>query len=125
MLNGEGEAEVIISLDRRSKEAMEKYWYVNVYQYYKERLPGWEESTNQKGEKLQVAGERVFLVRDDRVSRMLRCDVRICRSIVAYSDNLELYIVFDEKLRRNWLDLTEQVVQEVAYFEQSGRALGR
>lgn len=125
VLNGTGEAEVIISLDGRSKGEMERYWYSNVYQFHRGRLSGWKESTNQKGEKLEEAGERAFLIKKDRVLRMLRCGARICQATLSYSNNVQLYVVFDEKLRRNWLDLTEQLILDFAHFEKSGSALGR
>lgn len=103
VLNGAGEAEVIVTSDRRSKEAMEKYWYSNTYQYFGARQPGREESVTQDGESLVSAGAHAFLVKGDRVSRMLHCTGRICSVFASYSDNLKLYVVFDEKLRRDWL----------------------
>ncbi|MFI8580957.1 hypothetical protein [Ectopseudomonas khazarica] len=125
VLKGRGEAEVIVSADRRSKEAIEKYWYRNVYQYFRPRLSAWEKTGKQGGGEIESSGGRSFLIKDNRVLRMLRCSVRICRVFVAYSDNLTLYIVFEKKLQLDWLDLTEQLMLEILYFEQSGRALGR
>ncbi len=125
VLNGRGEVEVIVSADRRSKDAIQKYWHRNVYQYYRARLSAWEKSSEQGGGEIESSDGRSFLIKDNRVLRMLRCSVRICRVFVAYSDNLTLYIVFEKKLQLDWLDLTEQLMLEILYFEQSGRALGR
>lgn len=125
VLNGAGEAEVIVTSDRRSKEAMEKYWYSNTYQYFGARQPGREESVTQEGESLVSAGGHAFLVKGGKVSRMLHCTGRICSVFASYSDKLKLYIVFDEKLRRDWLDLTAEIEMKVSSFERSGRALGR
>ena len=124
-LKGEGEAEIIVSSDRRSKKVIEKYWYGNTYQYYRGRLAGWKESARQEGEKLEATDESAFLIKGNRVLRMLSCGKRICRVFIAYSDNLTLYIVLDKKLQRDWLELTEKLILDVSSFEQSGRAIGR
>lgn len=119
-LKGEDEAEIIVSSDRRSKRMIEKYWYGNTYQYYRGRLAGWKESARQEGERLEATDESAFLIKDNRVLRMLSCGKRICRVFIAYSDNLTLYIVFDKKLQRDWLELTEKLMLDVSSFEQSG-----
>lgn len=119
-LKGEDEAVIIVSSDRRSKRMIEKYWYGNTYQYYRERLVGWKESAGQEGKRLEATDDSAFLIKDNRVLRMLSCGKRMCRVFIAYSDNLTLYKVFDKKLQRDWLELTEKLMLDVSSFEQSG-----
>ncbi|SDK32639.1 hypothetical protein [Pseudomonas indica] len=124
-LRSGGEAEIIVSFDLRSKRVIEKYWYDNMYQYYRRRLTGWKESARQGGERLEATDESAFLMKGNRVLRMLSCGKRICRVFIAYADNLTLYIVLDKKLQRDWLGLTEKLIMDLLSFEQSGRAVGR
>lgn len=123
-----GRIEITVHADRRTRVQSERYWYdmaytatakiIGVDLMRGDSLAPKIHEMQQKADSYGVVQKYIFVVGDGVVLKDLRCD-GLCRITIVYKDHINIYAVFDERYKGEWLGISDKIIGLLSSFEKS------